>query len=348
MGRFLDRSEVWAAGDKRHVADIMLFLSPQKTPLFSMVKKGGCPNNSVIEWPFETEADPVTTAVADATDVVEADFENFEANNGMLAGRPQKTRVAIGVGQIANATTQQYGRGNTKLFAKNKVKALRKLKMNCEAIMLGLQDSAIAVNSNKTTYTTRGIGCWAGLTTITDTLTIAAAAQCPAGNRVNLATAAYNTLTEDQVRDVLQSIFDASNEECEDLLGLCVSSIKRRFADFTLSGSTASNTMPLRRFNQSQGDSTIRLRIDRYEGDFGSLNLKTHTTKFLPQSAVSLAKSVGMYVLDPDMIQVDVVVPIAFRDLEDRDGGPRGVCSTTIVNKVLNPLRIGVVHKTNA
>lgn len=347
MGRFLDRSDINTALDQRNVSDIMLLLAAHKTPLFSLVKKGkGRPKNSVLEWPFETEATPVTTPVADSTDVAETDFENFEANYGMLAGRPHKTRVAIGVGEVAEATTEQYG-GKGRLFAKTRARALRKLKTNLEAIMLGVQDSAIAVASNKTTYTTRGIGCWAGLTTITDSLTIAAAAQCPSASRVNLAAAAYSTLTEEQVRDVLQSIFDASNEEAEGMLGLCVSAIKRRFADFMASGTTASSVQPLRRFNQEAGDATVMLRVDRYVGDFGDLNLRTHTSSFLPQSAVSGAKSVGMYVLDPDFLQVEIVVPIAFKELEDRGGGPRGFCSTTFVNEVLNPLRIGVVHKTN-
>lgn len=348
MGRFLDRSDVGSALDQRQISDMMLLLKPQKTPVMSMVKKKtGQLKNALVEWPFETESAPVTTPVADATDVAETDFENFEGNYGLLAGRPHKTRVAIGVGEVAEATTEQFA--SNRLFAKNTVRAMRKLKANMEAIILGTQDSAATVSSNKTTYRTRGIGCWSGAVTATDSgAPIPDDAKCPAASRVNLATAAYSTLTEAQVRAILQSIFDASNEEADNMVGVCLSDIKMRFADFTLSGSTASNTMPLRRWDNSSANKAISVRVDRYIGDFGSLNLVPHTSTFLPQTAAASGVSIGMYVLDPEVLAANIVVPIAFKRLEDRGGGPRGFCSTTFVNTVINPLRIGVVHKTNA
>lgn len=345
---FLDRSAIWTAGEVRDVSDIMILINPIGTPAFSLAKKGKAPNNSVVEWPYETEPDPVATAIADCTDVTESDFADYESYNGMLAGRPHMRRRPVGVGGIANATTRQYGvKGN--LFAKNTAKALKALKVDFELVMLGLQDSAVSTSSGKTTYTTRGLGCWVGLTTITDSLTIASAARTPSGSRVNLATAAYTTITEAQVRDVLQSIFDTSRQTADNLVGLCVSTVKRRFADFTTTGTnTDAAALPLRRWNAQQGDTTITLSIDRYVGDFGSVNLQcSHVMPYL-QVATASAKSPGLYFIDPDFLEVAMVEPINMTKLENRGGGPRANIQGAIVNKVLNPTRFGVIHRTNA
>lgn len=329
------------------VADVLqsfILLNYADTPVQAMVKKGRKPRHSQPQWPLRKLGTPRNTPVADGINfdrTTEAD--DSLSNKFMLTGRAQKIRRGISVGDIAEETTEQHG-GVSSLF-KDEVKTqMMELKQDMELIICGVEDSGYKTVSGRPVYNTRGIGKWLGCPNYTATGYNSATpdtapdsnVRTPSASRVDCEIAA---LDEDTVRGVLASIRTTSKIANSNLTGVCTAAAKMKFADWARSGSTASSTAPLRRFNAPAKAKELYLNIDFYQGDFGRIKLLTHD--FLPTAT---ANQIHMYLLNMDYLTLYFVRNPRFTQMPDMDGGPNGVISTTFVNGVDNPQAHGVIY----
>jgi hypothetical protein len=315
-------------GQREDLSDAMVLIEPGDTPLFSMCKKAKEPQNVLFQWPADRYNDPQTAGVLADKDVDE--FADQHANRVLLSGRIQKVRRAFHVADLA-------GVGRKQAFNKSAAKALVELKIDIEAIMGSDNDSQVQAGANP--YRTRGVGSWINPTThtYTDVATaVDAAFRTPAAS---INTTATTSLTENNVIDVLQSIYGVRRARRNyDLV--CGVALKRAFTNFIRTQTGSTNVMSsVRAFNSNVEDKKIVNTIDIYEGDFGILSL--HVSTYLAHGAAAAVSAARGYVLDMDLVSIGFNRKPRMEELEDRGGGRRGFCDAIFGVAVSNPQVLG-------
>lgn len=320
-------------GQREDLSDAMVLIEPGDTPLFSMCKKSKEPTNVLFQWPADRYNDPQTGGILANDDVTSYDDEH--ANRVLLSGRIQKVRRAFQVDDLVENVADLAGVGRKQAFNKSAAKALVELKIDIEAIMGSDNDSQVQSGSNP--YKTRGVGSWISSTAQADTATaVDAAFRTPASSINTTATA---SLTENNVIDVLQSIFGVRRARRNyDLV--CGVALKRAFTNFIRTQSGSPNVMSsIRAFNSNVEDKKIVNTIDIYEGDFGVLSL--HVSTYLANGAAAAVSAARGYVLDMDLLSIGFNRKPRMEELEDRGGGRRGFCDAIFGVAVSNPQVLG-------
>lgn len=362
----LQDTGTWSDGRVRDVKNTILALTASKTPYSSMARKGRKVFHNTPEWPFESEPAASTTPLADGTAVADSEIADFQSLLGMLKGRAVLKRRAFGVGKKTQLLTNQYG--NMKdLFKETGIRAMKALSRDMEVINLGSQDSWTETESSKVREQTRGLYRWMGGTATPVDLSIPTAARNPSGNKVTNRTTAAS-VTEDDVRSVMQSIADTTKATDGDFVLFCTTGLKAQFSNYANYQSNSSNTvMPLRRYNQNAGDKTIMLDVTAYHGDFGKLKLHPHfdlpnasssyatvyaatsdngfgRTAAAQKTDAALASSLAVfgYLVNLDFTEINMVQAPQMGLLPDDGSGPRGYVDAIWVNCILNPQAHGL------
>jgi len=320
-------------GQREDLSDAMVLIEPGDTPLFSMCKKAKEPQNVLFQWPADRYNDPQTAGVLANEDA--ESFSDQHANRVLLSGRIQKVRRAFQVDDLVEQVSDLAGVGKKQAFNKAAAKALVELKIDIEAIMGSDNDSQ--VQSGAAPYKTRGVGSWISSTAQSDLATaVDVNFRTPAAS---INTTATTSLTENNVIDVLQSIYGVRRARRNyDLV--CGVALKRAFTNFirTQTGS-ASVMSTVRTFNSNVEDKKIVNTIDIYEGDFGILSL--HVSTYLAHGAAAAVSAARGYVLDMDLLSIGFNRKPRMEELEDRGGGRRGFCDAIFGVAVSNPQVLG-------
>ena len=320
-------------GQREDLSDAMVLIEPGDTPLFSMCKKAKEPANVLFQWPADRYNDPQTAGVFASDDVTS--FDDQHANRVLLSGRIQKVRRAFQVDDLVEQVSDLAGVGRKQAFNKSAAKALVELKIDIEAIMGSDNDSQ--VQSGAAPYKTRGVGSWISSTAQSDLATaVDAAFRTPAAS---INTTATTSLTENNVIDVLQSIYGVRRARRNyDLV--CGVALKRAFTNFIRTQSASTNVMStVRTFGSNAEDKKIVNTIDIYEGDFGILSL--HVSTYLAHGAAAAVSAARGYVLDMDLVSIGFNRKPRMEELEDRGGGRRGFCDAIFGVAVSNPQVLG-------
>lgn len=326
MAGLVERNQI---GKREDLSDIISVVDARKTPLTSMVKKGGAPGNTLQEWQADAYDDPNTDGVVDGADV--ETFENAAENREMLYGRIQKSRRSPMVSDMAENVSNVAGLGR-KEYAAAVAKKTIELKRDIEAVCCS--DNESQADNGTAGYKIRGIGKWIQNGAQTD-LPVPAAFRTPAGS---IDTTAINSLTEDTVSELMRSMFEECGENNE-YVGLFGSELKRRFSEFALYAEAqhSSNTA-INRFNH-QGDAKMVCNtVDIYKGDFGTIEIVL--TTFNAQGTTNAPTRRG-YVLDMSKWSMGFTRMPGHRKLEDRGGGPRGIVDAVYTLRCHNPLGQG-------
>ncbi len=316
----------------RDVRKAFIMVDAEHNPVTSMCAKGEAPRNSIIEWVLRNVAKATNTdGVLDGVEVSASDFQNFEGHKALLQGRLQKIREAIGVGDIAESTTSQYGMAGASLFKEATMMALQKLRSKMEAVTIADKDSV--PQDNSTAFVTRGLAHWIGKAGSGDLPLATAFTRTPAASIYTTANDddTADVITEDDVRAVMRSIFETTKRKGSWYL-FCSTTFKEVFSNFARTGEVSSTTAPLRRFVGDQSTSEIKLDVQRYTGDWGTLTLIPHLD--LPTKVFGL-------LLDMNQIKLRMVRNARFKELEDRGGGPNGFCDAIMAVGCENPTAHG-------
>ena len=358
----------WSGGKVRDVSQHLLQLTAAKQPYNAMSRKGRRVFNSKPEWPFQSEPASDTTPLADATDVAEAEFADYESLFGMLQGRAVWKRRAFAIGKKAQLMTQQYG-GIKDKFKQYGIISMKALNRDMETINLGSQDSWTETVSGQAREQSRGIYRWLGGTATPTDLSIPSAARTPSGSRISTRTTASAVLESD-IRDVMKSIADTTLNESGDYVLFANTSLKQAFSNYANYQSNSTNTvMPLRRFNTDASKKTIMLDVTAYESDFGKLKIHPHF--YLPNGSSSYATvyaatsdnglgraaadqkmdaalaaslTVYGYLLNMDYTEINMVQAPMMGTLPEQGGGPRGYVDAIWVHSLLNPQAHGMFY----
>ena len=171
-------------------------------------------------------------------------------------------------------------------------------------------------------YQTRGIGQYLSTTQGSSSQKIPSNFLTPAAS----SPAAKATIQEEDVRDVLNSVYDQSGE-AGSYYGLCGTTMKKKISELTLlvPAARANNIVAS---NRDTGSRTLTAMVDVIESDFGTVSL--HLSTFLRQDArkagPAFDATVGqktLFILNLSQFELAFAEDTNVRELPDLGGGPR-------------------------
>jgi len=321
----------------RDVRKSFILINAEHNPVTSMAAKGEAPNNTLIEWPLRRVPTSTTvTGTMDGLAVLDADFQNFEDRKTILQGRLMKIREAIGIGDIADTVTDQYGMDGSTLFGEATKMALMKARSRMEAVTVGTQESVLqsgTVASSPVPFVTRGLSLWVGKGATGDLPITDTWAQTPANSIFTTAANADNPdkITEANVRAVCRSVYNTTKQKGNWML-FCSLDFQEQFNNFVKTGDVTSTTAPLRRFNGDTSASEMKLDVQTYVGPAGRITLIPH---------MSLPAKVFGLLLDMQYVKLRMARNARFVQLTEDGSGPRGFVDAIFSVCCENPTAMG-------
>lgn len=330
-------SEANQIGAREDLSDVISVVDAKATPLTSMMPKGKDACAGLYQWQADQFAENDTDGVIDGKD---AEAFNQQSDRQKLGGRIQKKWRNPMVTDLAQNVNDVAGVGKKKEMQREVALAIKNLKRDMECVF-GSDNDSVDGNAS-TAYKTRGLGSWITNSAQTDPQTIV-----PTDFRTPAASidaTAVGSLTETEVQDVLESIWD----ECGTIKTYaCIlgATLKRRFSSFAqFQDGVSATKASVRTFNQDANSKQISATIDFYGGDFGELEL--HPSAFLAHGTTNAPKRRG-YVLDMALTELRFNRAPSFRPLEDGGGGPRGIVDCIFSMCVKNPKGLGKFNATS-
>ena len=308
------------------LSDLMTIVDNKSTPFMSAVKKGSAPKNSFVEWiPLDQhKANLVQTATytsgisdnlpLDGADIDSNDFENYD-DRTKCSVYLQYTRRVPKVSRLANMVSDVAGVGYKKEMANSIANPLVAHKRDIEATLCSSQETAQETSSAP--YQTRGLGKWIS-SSAQSTLPVPADFRTPAGS---IKSVAASSAVEEDLRGILQSIYEQTGESDKTFYGLCGTTMKKTISEFTLFTPRTNNLVVS---NRDTDDNRLATAIDIIETDFGTIGL--HLSSFLEQDARSSGAydaTVGqktMFILNMSQLEASFAEETSVRELPDLGG----------------------------
>ena len=141
-----------AVSNREDLTDVLTILAPEETPVLSSASKKRS-SATFTEWTVDALSAPVTTGVDEGADVTS--FTDQFAGRARLGNYVQKFRRDFRVSDLQEAVDSV---GPAKV-AQAEAKAIRELKRDVEATLIGTQDRSIEDGAG-TPYGLRGLGDW--------------------------------------------------------------------------------------------------------------------------------------------------------------------------------------------
>lgn len=324
-------------GLREDLSDLIAVVDAKSKPLLALAKKGAeLVNPDVHSWQADGYNTPSFDGVLASDDV--STYDSPAAQRAKLSGRCQKFRRSIMVDDFAANISDVAGVGRKKEMARGAAKSIEEIGRDIEAAFCSDRDSQQQSGSNP--YRTRGLGSWIASAAQTD-LPVDSNYRTPAGS---ITTTATDSITEGSIQNLLQSIYEQTGT-VKNLVLLCGPTLKRRFTEFTRTQAGSTNVaLNVKTYTQGAAEKKITATIDMFEGDFGSLQLLP--SLLLAQDGLAAVQSRRGYIIDPEMVEVRYGRRPAFRELEDRGGGPRGLIDAIAGLVVHSPKGFGKIAST--
>ena len=270
-------------GIREDLADIIYSISPTETPFMSGVAKTSATNTS-HQWQTDSLADVAANAAVEGATI---SYGTMSATT-KLTNYTQISTKAIQVSGTNDAVTSA-GRNNE--LAYQVAKAAKELKRDMETALLS---NVAAAAGNATTA--RKLG---GVQTWISSNVDAGSGGSGAGGGAARTDGTQRAFTEDQLKGVLRSCFDAGGNPNMIMVGA--------FNKQKLSGFTGGST----RFDQAE-DRRLVTSIDVYESDFGTLQVAPN--RFIRgANATAAKKGQDALVLEMDYFAVSFLRDFALQ-----------------------------------
>ena len=316
---------------RESLSDLMTVVDKKSTPFMSQVKKGAAPRNSFVEWPLDKhKPNFVQTATyaggisdklpQDGDDITAADFENYDDRTKCSVYLQYARRVPK-VSRLANMVSDIAGVGYRKEMAQSIAKALVTHKRDLESTLCSSQETA--QETQNTPYQTRGLGKWVqnGAQTVQP---VPEEFRTPTESIKTGITAA--NAKEEDIRGILQSIYEQTGESDKTFFGLCGSQMKKTISEFTLFTPRTQNLIVS---NRDADSNRLNTAVDIIDTDFGVVAL--NLSSFLEQDARTAGNydpNVGqktLYILNLPQLEACFAEDTSVRELPDLGGGPRSI-----------------------
>jgi hypothetical protein len=335
MAGIVERSQNLKRED---LSNLLTIVDKKSTPFLSEVKKGSAPRNSLLEWGVDkhkvnqVQAATYTSGVSDkipvdGEDTTSADFENYD-DRAKCQVYVQYARRFPKVSRLADMTSDIAGVGFKKEMANSIAKALVTHKRDIEATLCSSQETNQESSSDP--YQTRGLGKWISSST-QSTLPVPSDFLTPSDS-IGTSTAA--NAKEEDLRDILQSIYEQTGESDKTFFGLCGTSVKKTISEFTLFTNRTNNLVMS---NRDTDEGRLSAAVDIIDSDFGTITL--NLSSFLEQDARSAGAydaSVGqgtLFILNKPQLEVAFAENTNVRELPDLGGGARSLIESVFALK---------------
>ena len=312
-----------AALNREDLHDAITQLAPSETPVLSSAEKFKC-NATYVEWGVDKLAAPSTTAVAEGADV--SNFDDKFENVARLGNYVHKLRRSYRVSDLQQAVSSVGPQD----IARAELKAVKELKRDAEAALIGTQDRA-AENGAGTAYTMRGLGDWLDSAGPSD---VPAAYRTPADSIHS-----SGTFTETILNRMVTSIYRVSGVT-NSLTLVADTALRRAITDFARADTI---TGAVRQNDNSYLNNMIKLAVGVYQSDHGLVTIVDMNPDCSPDTT---NKDVG-YLVNPEYYAVGELISLGSTRLPNLGGGERGYVDWTGTLKVSHPGAHGVIVGTS-
>ena len=315
-----------AVSNREDLTDVLTILAPEETPVLSSASKTKA-SSTFVEWTVDKLEDPVNTGISEGADVTA--FTDKFKSRARLGNYVQKFRRDYMVSDLQEAVDSV---GPAK-FAQAEAKAIREIKRDIEKTLLS-DGNRNAEDGAGQPYTLRGLGRWIG----GSDSDIPTDYRTPSGS---ISTAGAN-LTETQLNTLIRSVYEQIGST-QNLTLVADTNLRTQISDFARFGATyaanGSGTESIRNVNTDMGNSTIKLSVEIYQSDFGTVTIVNSNPK-CSNDTTNLDEG---YLLNPEYYGIHDLIPMGSTRLPNMGGGERGYVDCSLTLGVYHPAAHGKI-----
>jgi hypothetical protein len=328
-----------SGGSRADIADKLVKVDAESTPLFSMIRKGERIDNMTFSYPINRLLAPKDSATPDAAEVKTLDNPN--PDYAILSSRAQWNRRASGVSKLAQNVQNQAGTKNKLGEAKAAESIALKQDIECT---LGDWTRDSVEGDTVAAYKTRSMPAWIKATAQTD-LPHSTKYSTPSGQIDSTAMASF---TEATVKGVLRSLFRKRKKKGTYTL-VAGDLLKDKFADFRQTQFASTNTSSrLITYTDALANRKMENIVDVYSCEVGTLELMVSpwlcwTWGDVDPSTYGTLRGI---VVDPEAWEIRPQQVPMIEDLPSNGAGPRFQVDSIWGLACLNPVCAGKFEAT--
>jgi len=315
-----------AVSNREDLTDVLTILAPEETPVLSSASKTKA-SSTFVEWTVDKLEDPVNTGISEGADVTA--FTDKFKSRARLGNYVQKFRRDYMVSDLQEAVDSV---GPAK-FAQAEAKAIREIKRDIEKTLLS-DGNRNAEDGAGQPYTLRGLGRWIG----GSDSDIPTDYQTPSSS---ISTAGAS-ITETQLNTLIRSVYEQIGST-QNLTLVADTNLRTQISDFARFGATygsdGSGTESIRNVNTDMGNSTIKLSVEIYQSDFGTVTIVNSNPK-CSNDTDNLDEG---YLLNPEYYGIHDLIPMGSTRLPNMGGGERGYVDCSLTLGVYHPAAHGKI-----
>tara|TARA_B110001452_G_scaffold266870_1_gene274902 strand:+ start:1360 stop:2358 length:999 start_codon:yes stop_codon:yes gene_type:complete len=316
-----------AVSNREELTDVLTILAPEETPVLSSASKKKS-SATFTEWTVDALSAPVTTGVDEGADVTA--FTDQFAGRARLGNYVQKFRRNFQVSDLQEAVESV---GPAKI-AQAEAKAIRELKRDVEATIIGTQDRSIE-NGAGTPYGLRGLGDWIDSAGPAD---VPANFRTPASSIYDISTS--GAFSELALNNLISSIYRETGNT-NNLMLVADTGLRRTIADFARVSAGA--TENIRSVNYDGNRAEIKLSVEIYQSDHGLVSIVNMNPDTAPATLAGGTSFNDGYLINPEYYGVHELIPMGSTRLPNLGGGERGFCDCTLTLGVYHPQAHGKI-----
>jgi len=316
-----------AVSNREELTDVLTILAPEETPVLSSAskKKSGA---TFTEWTVDALSAPSTAGVTEGADVTA--FTDKFAGRARLGNYVQKFRRDFMVSDLQDAVESV---GPAKI-AQAEAKAIRELKRDVEATLIGTQDRSIEDGAG-TAYGLRGLGDWIDSAGPSD---VPADFRTPTGSIYDIS--AQGAFNEGELNNLISSIYRETGNS-NNLMLVADTGLRRTIADFARVSAGA--TENIRSVNYDGNKAEIKLSVELYQSDHGMVSIVNMNPDTAPATLAGGTSFNDGYLINPEYYGVHELIPMGSTRLPNLGGGERGFCDCTLTLGVYQPQAHGKI-----
>ena len=316
-----------AVSNREELSDVLTILAPEETPVLSSAskKKSGA---TFTEWTVDALSAPSTAGVTEGADVTA--FTDKFAGRARLGNYVQKFRRDFMVSDLQDAVESV---GPAKI-AQAEAKAIRELKRDVEATLIGTQDRSIEDGAG-TAYGLRGLGDWIDSAGPAD---VPADFRTPSDSIYDIS--ADGAFSEAALNDLISSIYRETGNS-NNLMLVADTGLRRTIADFARVSASADNSV--RTVNYDGNKAEIKLSVELYQSDHGMVSIVNMNPDTAPATLAGGTSFNDGYLINPEYYGVHELIPMGSTRLPNLGGGERGFCDCTLTLGVYQPQAHGKI-----
>jgi hypothetical protein len=317
-----------AVSNREDLTDVLTILAPEETPVLSSASKQKS-SATFTEWTVDVLSAPSTAGVDEGADV--STFTDQFAGRARLGNYVQKFRRNFKVSDLQEAVDSV---GPAKV-AQAEAKAIRELKRDIEATLIGTQDRSVEDGAG-TPYGLRGLGDWIDSAGPAD---VPANFRTPAASIYDIST--QGAFGEEALNDMISSIYRKTGSS-NNLMLVADTGLRRTIADFARVSAGA--TESIRAVNYDGNKAEIKLSVELYQSDHGIVSIVNMNPDTAPATLAGGNTTFNDgYLINPEYYGVHELIPMGSTRLPNEGGGERGFCDCTLTLGVYHPQAHGKI-----